>query len=77
MMIPLKYSQNGNSLCIMLTKEAASALKAVKGDVVYLTDGPEGAKVLTAYNPDFERQMALARKGMSEYRDALRELAKR
>jgi hypothetical protein len=31
---------------------------------------------VTPYNPDFEQQMALARRVMKKRRDALRELAK-
>jgi hypothetical protein len=31
---------------------------------------------ITPYDPEFERQMQLARQGMANFRNALRELAK-
>jgi hypothetical protein len=42
---------------------------------VFLTESPDGVRI-TPYNPDFEEQMALARRFMGERRDVLRELAK-
>ena len=50
-------------------------LKIKKGDSVFLTETSEGY-VVTPYDPEFEKQMAVAREGMAEYRNALRELAK-
>lgn len=50
-------------------------LKVTKGDSIFLTESPEGFSI-TPYDPDFERQMGLARKVMRERRDVLRELAK-
>jgi hypothetical protein len=35
-------------------------LRVQKGDTLYLTEAPDGGYRLTGYNPDFERQMALA-----------------
>lgn len=60
---------------IILPKEAASRLKVKKGDSVFFTETPDGYAV-TPYDPEFERQMDAARRGMSRYRNALRELAK-
>lgn len=59
----------------MLPKEALVKLKAGKGDVLYLVDGPEGF-TLTPYQQDFEVQMGVAEKVIKKYRNALHELAK-
>jgi putative addiction module antidote len=58
-----------------LPKEVLTKLRVVKGDFVFLTESPDGFRI-TPYNPEFEEQMALARKFMRERRDVLRELAK-
>lgn len=74
-MVKLKVTTVGSSAGIVLPKEILSRLKVVKGDSVFLTEAPEGVRI-TPYDPDFERQMGLARKVMRERRDVLRELAK-
>jgi len=74
-MIELKLTAVGNSLGVVLPKEALARLKLAKGDTVYLTDSPDGYR-LTPYNPEFEAQMDAARKVMKKRRAALRELAK-
>ena len=70
-----KVSQIGNSLGLILPKEAATRLKVKKGDSVFLTETADGYRI-TPYDPEFELQMTAAREGMSAYRNALRELAK-
>jgi putative addiction module antidote len=74
-MISLKITTVGNSTGIILPKEALAKLNVAKGDHIYLTESPSGF-LITAYNPDFERQMKLAEEVMDEYKDTLRELAK-
>jgi putative addiction module antidote len=74
-MIKLKVTTVGSSAGIVLPKEALALLKVQKGDSVFLTESPDGVRI-TPYNPDFEEQMALARRFMGERRDVLRELAK-
>ena len=74
-MLALKITSVGNSLGLVLPKEAAARLKVEKGDTVYLTEAPDGYR-LTPYSPDFETQMTAARKIMRKRRNALRELAK-
>lgn len=74
-MVKLKVTTVGSSTGIVLPKEVLSRLKVAKGDSVFLTESPEGFRI-TPYNPEFERQMTLARKVMRERRDVLRELAK-
>jgi len=44
-MIPLKLMQIGNSVGFVLPKEAASHLKVEKGDIVYLTESPDGYRI--------------------------------
>ncbi len=74
-MIELKLTSVGNSLGVVLPKEALARLKVGKGDTLYITESPDGYR-LTPYNPAFERQMSAARKIMKKRRAALRQLAK-
>jgi putative addiction module antidote len=74
-MIELKLTAVGNSLGVVLPKEALGRLKVAKGDTLYITEAPDGYR-LTPYNPTFETQMSAARKIMKKRRAALRELAK-
>lgn len=67
-------TQIGNSTGVILPKEAVARLKVKKGDSIYLTETSSGYS-LTPYDPEFEAQIEAARKGMSKYRNALRELA--
>jgi len=74
-MLKVKVTSIGNSMGIVLPKEALTKLKAEKGDILYLVDGPEGL-TLTPYQHDFEKQMQAAEKVMKKYRNTLHELAK-
>jgi putative addiction module antidote len=74
-MLALKITKIGNSSGLLLPKEAMAKLRLEQGDTVYLTETPDGFR-LTPHDPDFERQMTLARKVMRKHRRALRELAK-
>jgi putative addiction module antidote len=74
-MISLKLVQIGNSVGFVLPKEAASKLKVEKGDVVFLTESPDGYRI-SPYNPAFEKQMKAAERIMKKRRDVLRALAK-
>ncbi|MBZ4220464.1 MAG: AbrB/MazE/SpoVT family DNA-binding domain-containing protein [Chlorobium sp.] len=65
----------GNSTGVILPKAAVDRLKVKQGDVVFLTETPTGYTV-TPYDPEFAEQMEVARRGMSEYRNALHKLAK-
>ncbi len=71
-MLAFKNTTVGASAGFILTKEAMARLKVRKGDIVYLTEAPDGGYRLTPYNPDFQRQMALAEEIMREDRDILR-----
>jgi len=75
MTISVKITQIGNSLGVILPKEALSVLNVEKGDTLILTPAPGGFRV-TASDPAFEERMEIARKIMKRRRNALRELAK-
>ena len=74
-MLKVKIISIGNSMGIVLPKEAVTMLKASKGDVLYLVHGPEGL-TLTPYRKDFNVQIEAAEKVIKKYRNALHELAK-
>ena len=74
-MLKVKITPVGNSMGILLPKEALSKLKAGRGDTLYLVEGPDGY-TLTPYQQDFEEQMEAAGSLMKRYRNTLRELAK-
>lgn len=76
MAIETKVRRIGNSLGIVLPKEALSTLKVEEGATLYLTESPEGALRVTPDHPGFAEMMELAEKLMMRYRNALRELAK-
>jgi len=74
-MYPLKLTQIGNSVGVVLPKELLAKLHVEKGDTLYATDSPEGVR-LTPFDPRFEQQMEIARRVMKSRRDLLHELAK-
>jgi putative addiction module antidote len=71
----LKLTQIGNSVGVILPKEALSRLKLGKGESVFLTETNEGY-VLTPYDPALEEEIAAGRAFMREYRDTFHQLAK-
>jgi putative addiction module antidote len=76
MAIELKVRKVGNSLGVVLPKEALARLQVEEGQTVYLTETPEGSYRVTSGNPEFARQMTVAGDVVRRYRNALRELAK-
>lgn len=74
-MVKLKLTTVGSSTGVVFPKEVLARLKVVKGDTVFLTESSDGFRI-TAYDPEFEEDMALARQVMRQRRDLLRELAK-
>jgi putative addiction module antidote len=71
----LKITAIGNSSGVVLSKEILARLNVNKGDVLYLTETPEGF-LITPYDEKFARQVEAAEGFMHDYRDVLRELAK-
>jgi putative addiction module antidote len=76
MPIETKVRKIGNSLGIVLSKEALQALKVGEGDRLFLTEAPEGSLRMTPDRPGFEEKMSTAESLMNRYRNAFRELAK-
>jgi putative addiction module antidote len=72
---PLKLIPIGNSTGVILPKDVLARLHVAQGDAVSISDTPGGIE-LRPYEPDFEEQMAVARRVMERRRLALRELAK-
>ncbi len=75
-MLNLKVRKVGNSLSVILPKEAAARLKVREGDSLFLTEAPEGGFMITPYDPSFEKKMEKAEEIMGRYRNTLRTLAK-
>ncbi len=76
MAIHTKVRRIGNSLGIVLPKEALQALHVKEGADLYLTEAPESTLRLTAERAGFPEKAALAEDLMQRYRNALRKLAK-
>ena len=73
-MAVLKITQVGNSLGVTLPKEILAKLHVKKGDSLFIVETPNGIE-LTPYDPEFERQMEIARDLMKRSRNVLKKLA--
>ncbi|MFW5443093.1 MAG: AbrB/MazE/SpoVT family DNA-binding domain-containing protein [Methylococcaceae bacterium] len=71
----VKVTSIGNSMGVVLPKEALTKLKTGKDETLYLVDSPDGF-MLTPYQKNFKKQMEATEKTMKKYRNALPELAK-
>ena len=76
MTMKTKVRKIGNSYGIVLPKEALHSMKVKEGDTLYLTEAPECSLRVTPWDRQFKDMMAIAERGMTRYRNALRELAK-
>jgi len=79
MVLELKLRKIGNSVGVVLPKEALSRLNVFEGDTLALTDAPDGAFRLTptsAGREQFASQIKAAENVIRRYRNTLRELAK-
>ena len=65
----------GGSLSATLPKDMADRLRLEAGDRVLAVETDQGI-LLTPYDPDLERALAIAGRAAKKYRAALRELAK-
>ena len=74
-MLALKLTSIGNSLGLVLPREALHRLEVEKGGTVYLTETPAGFR-LTPHDPEFATQMEPARVIMKKRHATLRELAR-
>lgn len=70
----LKITTVGNSAGVVLPKELLARLRLKKGDMLYVTETPDGIKLMP-YDEEFARQMAVAEKVMRRRRNLLHKLA--
>jgi putative addiction module antidote len=75
MVLELKLRKIGNSVGLVLPKQALAHLKAAEGDTLSLTETQDGLR-LTSKNPEFAKTMAVFDKLSRRYHNTLRELAK-
>ena len=76
MVLTLKLRKVGNSLGLVLPKEALAHLKVGEGDTVCVTDASDGGLRLSVSDPEVVRQLEKAQHIIRQYRHTLRELAK-
>ncbi|MBR1122664.1 AbrB family transcriptional regulator [Bradyrhizobium lablabi] len=72
----LQVRKIGNSIGFILPKDTAARFNLKEGDKLFLMEQPGGGFTLTPHDPDFEKAMEIARRGMKRYHNALAELAK-
>lgn len=70
----VKVTTVGNSVGVVLPKEILERLRVSKGDVLQVIETKNGIE-LTAYDPTFESQLAVAEKVMRKRRNPLEKLA--
>jgi len=75
-MVELKVRKFGNSLGVVLPKEAIHHLGVGDGEPLFLIEAPGRGYLVTPYDPDFANKMAKADDIISRYRNTLRVLAK-
>ena len=71
----LKLRKVGNSVAMIVPKRVREKMGVKEGDAVYLTETQDGYRI-SPYDPEFSKQMELAREIQAKHRDALHELAK-
>lgn len=76
MVLEVKLRKVGNSVGVVLPKEALARLNAGEGDSIFLTESADGGFRVTAQSPDFAKKMKVVQDLSRRYRNALRTLAK-
>ena len=76
MILKVKLRKVGNSVGLVLPKEALAHLKVEEGDTVSLTEAADGSLRLSPTKAEVSRQMEVVQDIMKRYRNTLRELAK-
>ncbi len=76
MVLELKLRKVGNSVGVVLPKEALAHMKVDEGDTITLTEAPDGSLRMTPTSAEVRRQLDAAQDIINRYRNALRELAK-
>ncbi len=76
MLVETKIRKIGNSLGVVLPKEALQAMNVEEGTTLYLTESTDGSMRVTPAKPGFGEKAAIADSLMKRYRNTLQELAK-
>ena len=76
MVLELKLRKVGNSVGVVLPKEALAHLNVGEGDTLCVTDSSDGSLRLTPTKPEVVAQLEVAKDVLRRYRNTLRELAK-
>ena len=76
MTLQLKLRKIGNSVGLVLPKEALSKMEVSEGDTLVFTERSDGGFQVTPDRGGFAHQMAIAENIAKRYRNTLRELAK-
>lgn len=76
MVLELKLRRIGNSVGLVLPKEALAFLQAEEGDTVCVTESADGSLRIGPTKADITRQLEAAQDVIRRYRTTLRELAK-
>jgi len=76
MVLELKIRKVGNSVGVILPKQALTHLKVEEGDTVSVTEAADGSLRISQYKPEVARQLAVVQDVLKRYRNTLRELAK-
>lgn len=74
-MASLKLRAVGNSVGVVLPKDLLSRLQLSEGDTLQVIEAPDGLR-LRRSDPEFDRQMEIAREVMRRRRAVLAALAK-
>jgi putative addiction module antidote len=77
MMLKLTLRKTGNSVGLVLPKEALDHLGAGEGDAVFLTFLAEGILHLTTADPEFEGKVQAAEEINRKHGNAIRALIRR
>jgi putative addiction module antidote len=75
-MLELKVRKFGNSLGVVLPKEALQRLRAVEGQQLFLIETSSGTYELTPYDPEFADKMLKVEDIANRYRNTLHALSK-
>lgn len=69
----LKLIQIGDSVGVVLPREALAKLKRGTGEIVFLAESRQGL-TLSAHNPALQGQLDVGREFVGEYRNTLKAL---
>ena len=76
MVLKLKLRKIGNSVGVVIPKEALNKMDSKRGDTLVLSETPGGGFRVTPDKESFAEQMAVAEDIANRYRNTLNELAK-